>query len=65
MNVRTAGAVYIRNNCERFIGPITEQYLWVSYLSMSQQHTWCHALIVQAVSDALNVTIHITESIEG
>ena len=27
--------------------------------ALSQQHTWCHALIVQAVSDALNVTIAI------
>ena len=32
---------------------------------LSQQHTRCDALIVQAVSDALNVTINITESIEG
>ena len=65
MNVRAAGVDYIRNNRERFIGPITDQ-LWVSYLTaMSQQHTWCDALIVQAVSDALNITIRITESIEG
>ena len=32
---------------------------------LSQQYTWCDALIVQAVSDTLNVTIRITESIEG
>ena len=31
----------------------------------SQQHTWCHALIVQAVCNVLNVTIRINESIEG
>ena len=31
----------------------------------SQQHTWCHALIVQAVCNALDVTIRINESIEG
>ena len=30
-----------------------------------QQHTWCDALIVKAVSDALNVTKRINESIEG
>ena len=32
---------------------------------LSQQHTRYDALIVQAVSDALNVPIHINESIEG
>ena len=65
MNVRAAGVEYIRNNCQRFIGPVTEQYLWVSYLAtLSHQHRWCHALIVQVVSDAFNVTIRITESIE-
>ena len=34
---------------------------------LSQQHTWCDALIVPAVLVALNVTIRIllTESIEG
>ena len=32
---------------------------------LSHQHTWCDALIVQAVSDVLNVAIHINESIEG
>ena len=32
---------------------------------LSQQHTWCDVLIVQAVSDVLNVTIRINESIEG
>ena len=32
---------------------------------LSQQHTWCDALTVQAVSDALNVAIRITKSIEG
>ena len=29
------------------------------------QHTWCDALIVQAVCNVLNVTICINESIEG
>ena len=32
---------------------------------LSPQHTWCDALILQAVSDVLNVTICINESIEG
>ena len=60
MNVHTAGVEYIRNNRQKFIGPITEQ-LWVCYLS----NIHSDALIVQAVSDVLNVTIRISESIEG
>ena len=32
---------------------------------LSQQHTWCDALIVQAVCNVLNVTIRINEFIEG
>ena len=32
---------------------------------LSQQHTWCDALILQAVCNVLNVTIRINESIEG
>ena len=32
---------------------------------LSQQHTWCDALIVQAVCNVLYVTICINESIEG
>ena len=31
----------------------------------NSKNTWCDALIVQAVSDTLNVTIRVTESIEG
>ena len=42
---------------------------WTHYRTivclLSQQHTWCDALIVQAVYNVLNVTIHINESIEG
>ena len=32
---------------------------------MSLQGTWADALIIQAVAEALNVSIHITESNEG
>ena len=31
----------------------------------SQQHTWCHALILQAVCNVLIVTLRINESIDG
>ena len=49
MNVHAAGVESIRNNRQKFIGPIT----------------CCDALIVQAVCNVLNVTIRINESIEG
>ena len=56
------GINYMRINPDRFIEHVTDQ-LWVSYLNnMSQQSSWCDHLAVEAVSDALNVTIHITES---
>ena len=32
---------------------------------LSQQHTWCDALIVPAVCNVLYVTVCINESIEG
>ena len=32
---------------------------------MSSQGTWADALIIQAVADALNVTIQIVESHQG
>ena len=52
-----AAVNYMRTNPDRFIGHVTDQS-WVSYLN-----TLCDHLDVQAVSDALNVTIHITKSI--
>lgn len=64
MAVRAAGVQYLRNNPEAFIDAITEQS-WVSYLDMSKVNTWCDALVVQAVSQALNLTINITESVNG
>jgi len=65
MTVRTAGVQYLKNNPERFIESVTE-HSWQRYLhNMSLQGTWADALIIQAVSDALNITINITESNEG
>ena len=61
-NVRAAAVNYMRTNPDRFIEHVTDQS-WVGYLNnMSQQSTWCDHLAVQAVSDALNVNIRITES---
>ena len=65
MDVRTVGVQYIANNPERFIESNTD-HSWATYLTnMYCQGTWCDALIVQAVADAMNLTIRITESNEG
>ena len=65
MNVRSTGVQYMRNNPERFIESSTE-HSWLRYLAnMSHQGTWADALVIQAVADALNLTIHIVESNPG
>ena len=65
MNVRSTGVQYMRNNPERFIESSTDQS-WLRYLAyMSHQGTWADTLVIQAVADALNLTIHIIESNPG
>ena len=65
MHVRTAGVQFMRDNPERFIGSNTENS-WLRYLNnMCIQGTWADALIIQAVADALNVTIQIVDSNQG
>ena len=65
MNVRSTGVQYMRNNPERFIESSTD-HSWLRYLAcMSQQGTWADAIVIQAVADALNLTIHIIESNPG
>ena len=60
MNVRN-----VTNNSERFIKSSTD-HLWSRYLAnMSHQGTWADALVIQAVADALNFTIHFMESNQG
>ena len=55
----------MRDNPERFIKSNTEN-IWLRYLNnMSIQGTWADALIIQAVADALKVTIQIVESNQG
>ena len=62
MNVRSTGVQYVTNNPERFIKSSTD-HLWSSYLAnMSHQGTWADALVIQAVANALNFTIHFMES---
>ena len=52
----------MRDHNERFV----ESNSWLRYLNnMCIQGTWADALIVQAVADALNVSIQIVESNPG
>ena len=65
MRSRTAGVQFMRDNPERFIESNTENS-GLRYLNnMSIQGTWADALIIQAVADALKVTIQIVESNQG
>ena len=65
MCIRTAGVRFMRDNPERFIESNTEN-LRLRYLNnMSIQGTWADALIIQAVADALKVTIQIIKSNRG
>ena len=65
LHVRQAGVRYLSNFPERFIESNTE-HSWNEYINnMSMQGTWCDALIVQAVADCQNLTIHIIESHEN
>ena len=67
MLIHTAGVQFMRDNPERFIESNTENS-WLRYLNnMSIQGTWADALtcIIQAVADALKVTIQIVESNQG
>ena len=50
------------HNPEQFIESSTE-HSWQDYLQrMSNQGTWADAIIIQAVANCLNLSIHITES---
>ena len=64
MHIDTAVVQFMRDSPERFIESNTEN-TWLRYLNMSIQGTWADALIIQAVADALKVTIQIVESNQG
>ena len=65
MRIRTVGVQFMRDNPDRFIESNTETS-WLRYLNnMSIQGTWADALILQAVADALKVTIQIVKSNQG
>ena len=58
MHIRAARVQFMRDNPERFIESNTENS-WLRYLNnMSIQGTWADALIIQAVADALKVSIY-------
>ena len=61
-NVRKAGIDYLCTHPEQFIESVVDKS-WSEYINdMSHQGTWCDALMVQAVADAFNCEIDITES---
>ena len=66
MNVCSTDVQYMRNNPERSFIESSTDHSWLRYLAcMSQQGTWADAIVIQAVADALNLTIHIIESNQG
>ena len=60
--IRDAGIQYLREHPEEFIESNVANS-WLGYLNtMSMQRTACDGLIVQAVANALGITLHIIES---
>ena len=60
--IRDAGIQYLREYPEEFIESNAANS-WLGYLNtMSMQGTGCDGLIVQAVANALGITLHIIES---
>ena len=60
--LRSVGVQYLIHNPEQFIESNTE-HSWQYYLQrMSNQGTWADAIIIQAVANCLNLSIHIIES---
>ena len=63
--VRSLGIQYLMHNPEQFIESNTG-YSWQVYLNnMSCEGTWADAIIIQAVANCLNLSIHIAESNES
>ena len=63
MRIRTTGVQFMRDNPER---ESNTENSWLRYLNnKSIQGTWADALIIQAVADALKVTIQIVDSNQG
>jgi len=63
-HIRSLGVQYLLQNPEQFIESNTD-HSWQDYLNnMSCQGTWADAIIIQAVANCLNLSIHIAESFE-
>ena len=57
-----AGISHLQNYPELYIESISDD-TWENYIKqMSIPGTWCDHLIIQAVANAFNCVIHITES---
>ena len=62
VEVRIAGISHLHNYPELYIESISDD-TWENYIKqMSIPGTWCDHLIIQAVANAFNCVIHITES---
>ena len=60
--IRSLGIQYLLHNPEQFIESNTD-HSWQEYLNnMSRPGTWADAIIIQAVANCLNLSIHIAES---
>ena len=61
-HIRTAGIRHLNNYSEFYIESVSENS-WQDYIQqMSRPGTWCDNIIIQAVANAHNCVIHITES---
>ena len=62
VEVHMAGISHLHNYPELYIESISDN-TWENYIKqMSIPGTWCDHLIIQAVANAFNCVIHITES---
>ena len=62
LEIRMAGINHLQNYPELYIESISDDH-WNNYIrQMSKQGTWCDNIIMQAVANAYNCVIHITES---
>ena len=66
MHVHSAGVQYLRDHSEGFVESNYTENSWLRYVNnMCIQGTWADAPIVQAVVDALNVSMKIVVSSPG
>ena len=62
LEIRMAGISHLQNYPELYIESISDDS-WNNYIQhMSKQGTWCDNIIMQAVANACNCVIHITQS---